>query len=156
MAWDELRLSKFQEKRSGAWWKVLLGFALGAGIGFTLGKRSATPPTLEVPTEPVVEVLTDDKPKPPRDPLLAALHGSGAVQTCFAKHGSRAEEAKHEAVQFALVIHPDGTVESSSVMAPGRINLQSCLISASGQVRFPRQSEKREVGLHTEMGSWFR
>ncbi|MCO4746386.1 MAG: hypothetical protein KC912_16435 [Proteobacteria bacterium] len=156
MAWDEIRLSKFQEKRSGTWWKVLVGFAMGGALGFTAGQRTATPPPPDLPTEPVVEVLTSDKPKVPRDPLLAALHASGGVQTCFAKHGSRSAEAKHEAIQFALVIHTDGTVESSSVMAPGRLDLQSCLIRASGRVRFPPQREKREVGLHTEMGSWFR
>jgi hypothetical protein len=155
MSWDDIRLSRFQKSRGTSWWLVALAFALGAGGGYLVGVRQATPPPPpEVP--PSTTVVTKAGPRTPRDPLLAALHAASPVQTCFARHGSRKDADKHEVIRFALTIETDGSVEAASVTAPGRSSLQSCLMEALTSTSFPPQRVRRDVGLHTEMGSWFR
>lgn len=156
MAWDEVRLSRFQERQGTSWWAVLLAFVLGGGGGFMVGQWSNEPPPEEPQAEPSTTVVSKTGPVAPRDPLLAALHASSPVKTCFAKHGSRKDADKHEVIRLALVIEPDGSVNSASVTVPGRPSLQSCLMTALGDTRFPTQRHQRDVGLSTEMGSWFR
>ncbi|TNE87116.1 MAG: hypothetical protein EP330_19280 [Deltaproteobacteria bacterium] len=155
MGWDDVRLSRFQERRGTSWWMVLLALIVGAAGGYYVGRRSAEPPP-PPPPEPSTTVVAKDGPRTPRDPLLAALHASSPVQSCFAKYGSRKDEHKHDVIQFAVLVNSDGSVESASITAPGRTSLQGCLMEAVGQTTFPRQRAQRDVGLHTEMGSWFR
>lgn len=155
MAWDDVRLARFQERQGTSWWLVLLALLAGGAGGFYAGMRYAEPPP-PPPPEPSTTVVTKQGPVAPRDPLLAALHASDPVRTCFAEHGSRREEHRHDVIRFALLINPDGSVESASVKAPGRVALHSCLMEALGRTRFPAQRAQRDVGLHTEMGSWFR
>lgn len=156
MSWDDIRLSRFQKQRGTSWWVVVLAFGLGGAGGYLLGQRSVPPPIEPPPPEPSTTVVTKEGPRLPRDPLLAALHRSGSVQTCFASHGSRKDAHKHDVIEFALTITPDGMVEAASITAPGRVGLQSCLMDAVTTISFPRQAARRDVGLHTEMGSWFR
>ena len=155
MAFDDVRLSRFQERQGTSWWVVLLALLVGAAGGFYAGMQYAAPPP-PPPPEPTTTVVTKEGPTRRRDPLLAALHASDPVRTCFARHGSRKEEHRHDVIRFALLINADGSVESASIKSPGRASLQGCLMDAVGQTRFPRQGAQRDVGLHTEMGSWFR
>ena len=153
MAWDDLRLGRFQRRRSVPWIAISSAFIAGLGLGYTLGTRGA--PFLEEPAieqAPEVHVIA---PKAPRSPLLQALHDSEPVRRCFTLHGSRDDAHRHDVIEFALVIEPDGSVQSASVHARNHPALKSCLMQAAGATRFPRQRMKREVGLHTEMGGWF-